>query len=179
MGPADEELLKLDYAETLETYRQFVDIRFKILAFIPTLSGIAVALLTSSEIGKAQTVAISALGFIVSLGIVIYDQRNSQYYEAAISRAQQLEDVLQLPAFSGEAKRGLFGSRESHEEKSFFGVKGLRVSHGLGTALIYSPVMGAWVFAGVDGIWPDHAWLAAGIGAVVGVIFLLELLRLD
>jgi hypothetical protein len=175
----DDELLKLDYEQTLETYRQFVDIRFKILAFVPTLSGIAVALLTSSDIGDAQTFAISAVGFIVSLGIVIYDQRNSQYYNGAISRAQYLEGELQLPAFGGDTRGGLFRSRDEHKKKYFWGVKQLRVSHGLGTALIYSPVMGAWAFGAADGIWPDHAWLAAGIGALVTVIFLLELLRLD
>ena len=38
---------RLDYEQTLQTYRMLADIRFKLLAFIPVVSGIAITFLTS------------------------------------------------------------------------------------------------------------------------------------
>lgn len=45
-----------DYEQTLQTYRQLVDIRFKLLAFVPAFSGSAVTLLTTAMIppGRAN-----------------------------------------------------------------------------------------------------------------------------
>jgi hypothetical protein len=167
---------QLDYEQTLQTYRQLADIRFKLLALVPTLSGIAVALITSATLGRSQKAVLAALGFLVVLGIVIYDQRNSQFYNGAIGRAQFLERDLGLVAAPGDHAGGLFRSRAEHPTLHLLA---LPVRHGLGLALIYSPVFGAWVCAGVYAIWPNHAWLAAISGAAVAAVFLAELLRLD
>jgi hypothetical protein len=48
----DRSDLWADYEQTLETYRQLVDIRFKLLAFLPAFSGVAVTLLTTGGIGE-------------------------------------------------------------------------------------------------------------------------------
>jgi hypothetical protein len=176
MGHAEPDWRQLDYEQTLQTYRQLAEIRFKLLALVPTLSGIAVALITSATLERSQKAALAALGFVVVLGIVIYDQRNSQFYNGAIGRAQFLECELGLASAPGDEAGGLFRSREGHPTLHLFS---LPVRHGLGLALIYSPVFGAWVFAGVYAIWPSHAWLAAISGAAVTALFLGELLRLD
>ncbi len=46
MSPAliDEERLRLDYQQTLTYFQALSDVRFKLLAFVPTVSGTAVAL---------------------------------------------------------------------------------------------------------------------------------------
>lgn len=68
---AEDERLKLDYEQTLATYRQFTEIRFKLLAFVPTLTGVAVALLTNAELDGLERVALAGLGFFVTFGIVL------------------------------------------------------------------------------------------------------------
>lgn len=170
-------LLKLDYEQTMATYRQFADIRFKLLAFVPALSAAAVGLLTAATAGGWTTAAVGVVGFVVALGIVVYDQRNTQFYNGAISRAQHLERLLDLAAFEGDLAPGLFGSRKSHRTRHFLG---LEVSHGLGLALVYSAVLGAWAFAatypaGNDG----RRWLPALLAILVGGAALVQLLLND
>jgi hypothetical protein len=46
----ERERLKLDYEQTLATYSQLAEITFKLLAFVPTISGAAIALLTQTSI---------------------------------------------------------------------------------------------------------------------------------
>jgi hypothetical protein len=52
IGVNGEEKLKLDYEQTHQLIRMFTDIRFKLLAFVPTLTGAAVALLGNIESGS-------------------------------------------------------------------------------------------------------------------------------
>jgi ketosteroid isomerase-like protein len=172
---AAEQKLRLDYEQTLETYRQLSDIRFKLLAFVPTLSGIAVALLSNARLLGYQKVALAGLGFLVTLGIVLYDQRNTQFYNGAITRAQRLEDQLRLGRFDTDEHRGLFGSRRDHRKRRLFA---LPVGHDLGLALIYSSVLGAWVLEGVQaGTCSSRA--AVGAGAGVAALAFLQFEWLD
>jgi len=107
---ADREMrLWADYGHALDIYRQLAEIRFKLLAFVPTLSGAAVALLTEATIDRWEKVSLASLGFLVTLGIVIYDQRNTQFYNGAISRAQYIESPV-LGAWAFAALHG-WGAR--------------------------------------------------------------------
>jgi hypothetical protein len=162
---------RLDYEQTLETYRQLTDIRFKLLAFVPTLSGVAIALLDASDIGRWETVALAALGFVVTFGIVLYEKRNTIFYNGAIGRAQFLEERIGFERFGGDEHRGLFGSRRDHRPRWFLG---LPVQHDLGLALVYCPALGAWVFAAVHAIWPARPWIALIAGLVSACIFFVE-----
>jgi Domain of unknown function (DUF4440) len=161
--------LMLDYEQTLETYRQFTDIRFRLLAFVPTLSGVAVALLTNAALHGSEKVALAGLGFFVTLGIVLYDLRNTQFYNGTISRAQHLEDDLHLERFETDERRGLFGSRDEHQRKRFFG---LPIGHDLGLAFIYSAVLGAWVFGAVLGGTDSTGTAVAAGGGLAALAFL-------
>jgi hypothetical protein len=165
------ELLKLDYEQTLQTYRQLAEIRFKLLAFVPTISGAAIALLTKATMERWEKVVLAGLGFLVTLGVILYDQRNTQFYNGAIGRAQHLEEELGLLAFEKDKNVGLFGSRMDHTKHYLFG---LPVGHDLGLALIYSPVLGAWVYAAIRGGWPTHQIVAAVVGVVVAVLALIQ-----
>jgi hypothetical protein len=160
--------LELDYTETLATHRQLAEIRFKLLAFVPTLSGIFVGLLTSARLDGWEQVGLAALGFVVTVGIVLYDRRNTQFYNGAISRAQHLEQQLELDKFEGDENVGLFGSRKDHRKRRLFG---LPVRHDLGLDLIYGAVLGAWVFAAVAAA--DNAGLALSAGLAVATAFVV------
>jgi hypothetical protein len=172
---AEDPRLRLDYEQTLETYRQLADIRFKLLAFVPTLSGVAVVLLTNASLHGSEKVALAGLGFFVTLGIVLYDQRNTQFYNGAIGRAQYLEDDLNLERYETDEHRGLFGSRKDHPTRRFFG---LPVGHDLGLAFIYSTVLGAWVFGAVQG-GADSTTAAVAAGGGFAALAFLQLEWLD
>ena len=110
--PVPSEAVRLaDYERTVSTIHQLTEVRFKLAAFLPALTGAAVVLLTSSELGPLTKATLAAGGLMFSLGIVLYDLRNSQHYNNATSRAEQLEQVLGLEKFGSDKNPGLFGSR--------------------------------------------------------------------
>jgi hypothetical protein len=78
---------RLDYEQTLQTYRQLTDIRFKLLALVPTLSRASIALISKTGLGNSEQTVLAALGFLVTFGVLLYNQRNTQFYNGAISRA--------------------------------------------------------------------------------------------
>jgi hypothetical protein len=165
------EVLKLDYEQTLATYRQLTGIRFKLLAFVPAISGAAIAVLGQTNPDRWARFGFAVLGFFVTLGIVLYDQRNTQFYNGAMARAKHLERELRFKRFENDKNVGLFGSRRSHPKQYLFG---LPVGHDLGLALVYSTVLGAWVFAAIEGGWPTKTVLAATLGIAVAVAALVQ-----
>ena len=170
------ELCRLDYEQTLETYRQLADVRFKLLALVPALTAAAVALLGASDLDQREGGVVSALGFLVTLGIVLYDLRNSQFYNGAIGRAQFLEEQLGFQPAGRDRQGGLFRSRDEHPRQRFLG---LPVRHGLGLSLIYSAVLGAWVFSAAHAWWSDHAGRSIAAGAAVALVAFVQLEWLD
>jgi len=143
--PRKLESVRLDYQQTLLTYRMLADIRFTLLAFIPVISGIAITLLSrdvDTLLYHPQiTLVISVLGFVVTLGLAIYDQRNSQFHDVAIGRAQFLEEVLEFPFRKGN--RGHMNQRGEAPRRLF---NLAEMWHDRGLALIYGAVLGAWWF---------------------------------
>ena len=105
------EKLKLDYEQTNETFRMLADIRFKLLAFVPTISGVGVTLAaqaTDHETG----LALGLIGLVVTLGIIIYELRNTQIYDATVHRAKWLEVSLGMRLCTKNMKAGgLFNER--------------------------------------------------------------------
>src|SRR5215217_244314 len=100
-----EHTLVTEYTQVNENFRMLADIRFKLLALIPTLGGVAIFLLSSMQqsqpkLGYGLFFLISCLGFFATLGVTFYDQRNSQLYNALIRRAGHLETALEL--YSGQ-----------------------------------------------------------------------------
>jgi hypothetical protein len=175
---------KFNYVETLNTWRMLADIRFKLLALVPTLSSIGIGLLsqdlTNGHVPSESVFAIGILGFLVTLGVVIYDQRNSQASNAAYFLAKDLEELLGLP------KGGHLQQRPARELR-LFGI--LTMWHDRGLALIYGTVLGAWLFPvifsalsmlGVQQVGPLSTLSAAlYVSALAGVVFIAELHRLD
>src|SRR5262244_1013175 len=103
--------LEFDYEETHRQFILLADIRFKLFAFVPLLSFITMALLTS--IARPETAfAIGVLGVLLTVVIGIYGLRNAQLYNAAARRAQELEKLLDLRSVTEDKKvGGLFNER--------------------------------------------------------------------
>jgi hypothetical protein len=170
-----DERARWDYEQTVAGIRALTEIRFKLLAFIPPLSGAAVALLTGTEVSSGTQGVVGGLGFVVIFGIVVYDQRNSQLYYTLIDRAIWLEGaVLRLPTWEkGHRHGGAYAARP-------YGVRlfGLfEVSHSRGLALVYAVVLGTWAFPIARVLLSAPG--AAAVAGAVAVLFFVELERLQ
>jgi hypothetical protein len=171
-GTDEDEKARFDYEQVVGVFRLLTDVRFKLLAFVPSISGVAAALVTGIKSDGLQ-VAVAAAGFVITLGIIIYDQRNTQLYNNAIGRAQHLERKLGLSVAEGDRVGGLFASR-TREPRHLFGF--IRMRHDRATAIVYSVSLGAWAFAALQTI--SLAWGLGG-AVTVALLFDLELERLD
>ncbi len=118
---AETDLLRLDYQQTIGLLAGIGDVRFKLLALVPTLSGAAVAVLGRPS-SSAELLAVGAIGLIATLGVLLYELRNTQLYDYGLNRAQMLEESSGLrgagrrrrarAACSPTARTGLCGCSE-------------------------------------------------------------------
>lgn len=128
-----ELLLKL-YEETCTTWRALVDVRFKLLALVPTASLVALATLVTTEESTrflGFRLLFSILGFVTTIGLLIYDSRNSELHNDLISRGRKIEEELGVHT-------GVFRGR--------LNPKGL-IRHNTATRLIYGSALVAWIAA--------------------------------
>lgn len=173
------ERLKLDYGQTTDLLRTLTDVRFKLLALVPTLSGAAIALLGHPS-SPVQLLTLGFLGLTSTMGILLYELRNSQIYDYAIRRAQEIERALGLVSFGETANGGLF----SEEPDRAFRLLGIStVNRDRGFALVYSAALAGWSYLAAWGaLRALNIGSARPIGAViavaVGVILLAELTRI-
>ena len=140
-----DDLRRLDYQMVCENIRWLAEVRFKLLATVPTLSGVVLALLTREPSARSGAVmAFATLGLVATSGLLIYDLRNSQLYNALIFRARFLEARLGLD--SSGLVRGAAGQfSEAPDPRP--APRAFAVTHGLGLALIYGSSLAAWVSA--------------------------------
>ncbi|RPJ49722.1 MAG: tripartite tricarboxylate transporter TctB family protein [Chloroflexi bacterium] len=176
---SDQKLI-LDYEQTLEQYRMLADIRFKLLEFVPTVSGVAIALLTG-QASDQVALPVGILGFFVTLGILFYEIRNTRIYDTVVHRAKRLERLMGMPvSVRGETQGGLFSERPGRDLELF---ELFKIWHDRGLALIYGAVMGGWgyVIAGsLSGLLGRRdPWVAPLVGVVLAVVFFWEIQRLS
>lgn len=169
------------YKQVADSFRQLAEMRFKLLALVPAVSGTAITLISKDiEAFKRDPIPrglVALMAFIVTLGIVFYDVRNSQIYNSLIRRAKELESGMQL--------HGPFSARPPRSLR-FLGL--VSIWHDRGLALIYGSVLGAWMFPIVCGaLWVLPAGsrprnvvdLALVVAAVFSLVCIAELHRLD
>lgn len=118
-----DDLLQVEYAQTIDLLRTVTDVRFKLLTFVPTIAGTAVALL-GRHTRATELLAVGALGLAATIGIVLYELHNTLVYEYALARAEELEAKLGL---------GLYTSRPHY-------------AHDRPLAIVYAVVVGAWSY---------------------------------
>jgi hypothetical protein len=175
------EQLRLDYDQTNELLRMLTDVRFKLLAFVPTVSGAAIGLLSHAR-SSAELLAVGVVGLTATLGVVIYEVRNTQIYDYAVHRAKELETRLGFVSiFHVSAAGGLFNERPGRSVR-IFGLAA--VGHDRGLSLVYSAALGGWGYIvawgalrALDVGQPQKA--GGAIGVVAGLLVLFEFLRID
>ena len=155
--------LELDYSVTVDMIQMLTDIRLSLLAFVPTVAGFAVAFLGKTPGGVQDSfvaLGLGLLGFIVTLGVVLYDLRNSQLYNASMHRAKWLEHLLGLPRANrfrlGAVKAAPDKTGGTFTERPFllhkiFNRKALTAKHDSALALIYGASLGGWTYVTVQG----------------------------
>jgi hypothetical protein len=162
-----DELLRLEYEYASRLLGSLTEIRFKLLALVPTLSGAVVALVSSGRSG-VELLAIGGLGLAATSGVLAYELRNGELRRQAAVRVNRLEAEL----FPNGPLVGAPG-----RTPKLFGV--FPASHRLGVGLVYGAALGGWVYLVVWG-----TLVAAGarehsqaIGVAVGVVAALAIVR--
>lgn len=168
---AADEALRLDYDQTTQFIRELTDVRIKMLAFVPTISGAAVGLLGEPR-PAAELIGVAMLGLVATLGIFVYELRNAQLYDAMIQRARELERLLAFSTVQGlQGAGGVLGVRP-----------GRWFAHDRGWALVYSAAIAGWSYLAAWGFlrWMlvDSAQTVAAVsGIAVGVVVAVGLER--
>jgi len=172
--------LELDYTMSADMFRALSDIRFRLLALVPSIAGVTLAVLGD---GRPETqLGVGLLGFVATVGVLVYELRNSQLYNWSVHRAKYLERQLGLPSSAfGAPHGGVFSERPRARYRL---ARSLRVKHDNGLALVYGAALGGWVWLVARGALallsdlPDRSafWIAlaaaaaGGAGAVAVVI---------
>ena len=95
-----DDRVRLDYEQTTQYLRTLIDVRFRLLAFVPTVTGVAVAVIGRPR-PASELLGVGVIGLLATLGIFVYELRNTQISGTLIRRAAELERQLQLPSSLG------------------------------------------------------------------------------
>jgi hypothetical protein len=174
-----DDRLRLDYEQTTQYLRTLIDVRFRLLAFVPTVTGVAVAVIGKPR-PTAELLGVGILGLLATLGIFVYELRNTQIEGTLIRRAAELERQLQLPSSLGSQSSGGVYTERPGINIQLLGF--LPISHGLSLALVYSASIAGWSYlvawGGLRAVDAPSAQAAgAALGAVAGVVVLFEVER--
>jgi hypothetical protein len=166
----DDERLRLEYQQSVTAFSGLTEIRFKLLALVPTVAGAVVALVPAHSSG-VELLAIGFLGLVATKGVLVYELRNSQIREAAGARMVLLEREIfaRGPIANVPPRKAL----------------GIGLTHTLAVAMVYGAALGGWVYLVVWGalrafdVGHDArtAGLAAGVVAAILVALLVERLE--
>jgi hypothetical protein len=177
-----DDRLRLDYDQTNQLLRALMDVRFKLLAFVPTVSGAAVALLGRPR-PAAELVGVGLLGLVATLGVFVYELRNSQLLDALVHRAGELERLLGLRSVLGsQGAGGLFSERPPHSLRPARFLPS--VGHDRGLSLVYAAALAGWTYLVAWGTLaalevPEPRGTGAAIGAAAGLLVLVVVERID
>lgn len=175
----DVDRLQLDYRQTTDLIGRLTDVRFKLLAFVPTISGAAIAVLGRGA-SAAELLSVGCLGLVATSGIVVYELRNTQLHDYALRRARELERRLGIASLADPGRAaGLYGE-EPPGELTVFGL--ITAAHDRGLALVYSAVIAGWTYVvawgALHAAGAGNAQVLGGIvAAIVAVCLLAGFLR--
>ena len=183
--------LRLDYEKTIEMFKLLADIRFKLLAFVPTIVGAAIALIGDNKPAGVM-IGVGALGLCGTIGVLLYELRNSELYNQAIHRAKYLEGLQKFPTSVAwvvneshiwPENGGVFSERR-RGGYDFLG--SITVQHDIGLGFVYSAAVAGWVYLIARGMATatlasaqSGLRLALGFAAAAGLLTWTEVLLHD
>ncbi len=174
-----DDRLRLDYQQTTGLLGAINDVRFKLLALVPTLSGAAVAVLGRPS-STAELLGVGLIGLIATVGVLLYELRNTQLYHYGLRRAQKLERELGLMSLDDNTGAGGLFSDRPGTALRLFGV--LPVDRDAGLTLVYSAAIAGWTYLCAWGALHalglgDARQVGGAIGIAVGLLLVVELTR--
>jgi hypothetical protein len=177
MDPAER--LRLNYDQTSELVRTLMDVRFKLLAFVPTIAGAAVALVGAGKPTGAELLGVGVLGLLSTFGVLIYELRNTHVYNATVSHARALERLLGLDAGDERTGPADLLAQAPPAYGHAFGLASLGSERAV--AIVYGAALAGWSYLVAWGaLRAAGAGSARGIGAVIGAVAgLIMLVEVD
>jgi hypothetical protein len=164
-----DELLRLEYEYASRLLGTLTEIRFKLLALVPTFSGAVVAFMSSGRSG-VELLAIGGLGLTATSGVLTYELRNGELRRRATERVNRLERQI-FPGGPLVVDPG--------RTPKLFGL--VPATHRLGVGLVYGAALAGWVYLVVWGALVavgerQHAQaIGVAVGVVVGLAVALEI----
>jgi hypothetical protein len=175
-----DERLRLDYDQTSGLIRTLMDVRFKLLALVPTIAGAAVGFLGSRR-AAGELLALGLLGLLATIGILLYDLRNTQIFDVMLHHAQALERQLGIHATRGtNGSDGVLGQLAARHGR-LFGILTVGQERALG--LVYGAALGGWSYLVAWGAlraldFSGAREVGGVIGAFSGVAVMVEVQRI-
>ena len=133
---ANRDVLTALYNQVCQSWRQHVDVRFKLLALVPSLSLVALGVLFGgvpaplAGLASVPRLLLTLLGMALVAGLWIYDTRNSELHDDLVSRGRRIEEDLGIHT-------GAFRGRLLPKQGW--------ITHGTATRLIYGATLAAWL----------------------------------
>jgi len=145
MDDARREVLLKEYGEVANNFRTLTDIRFRMLSFLPVISGlVAAGAAIKGDLAGVGTFTLALLGLAATVGLATYNGRNDQLYDELVGRAANLERMLGLPD-------GQFANRPRYWLTIQIGTIKLPINHRTAVEIIYVASSALWLtllFAG-------------------------------
>jgi hypothetical protein len=153
-----EMLLKL-YDKTYESWKMLTDVRFKLVGLIPIVSiTVLLSLLAENEKEASLPTAarlpivvgrglVAVFGYAVTLGLFIYEKRNTELYDDLVSRGRRIEAELGYHTghFLGRKKSTKKLSDYVPEPLPLCDERKVSIQHDTAIDLIYFASMIAWL----------------------------------
>lgn len=125
--------LRAEYSEVSANIRWLADVRFKLLGLVPLATLLGGWFLTSDT--STINPLVSLFGLVITVALMIYNERNDQHYGELIGRAKSLERALGLD-------EGQFSQRSG----TWLTLWGIKVNHSTAVYLIYQTSITVWFF---------------------------------
>lgn len=129
MSENKEFLIKI-YEKLTDNVKQLEDVRFKLLAIVPSVTAVGIKELYGVKTESNVKVLFAALGIVITSAIFIYELRNRQILKALNNRKNVMESSL------GELPENFLKELDS---KGF-------IKHGVAMNLIYISSIVSWAF---------------------------------
>ncbi|MBV9681753.1 MAG: hypothetical protein JO046_08170 [Solirubrobacterales bacterium] len=160
-----DERLRLDYEQTTGQISALTDVRFKLLGIVPTIALAAVGI-GGAHPSTGGLVALGLLGLVATVGILIYELRNTETLAAALYHARDLARLLGLHVALGRNEPEGVITPAEHRHRLFGAVT---VGRDQALGLVYGAAIGGWSYLLIWGVLRGlHVSGARAIGGVAG-----------
>jgi hypothetical protein len=137
---AEKDVVLAEYNQVVAQFRALMDIRFKLLAYLPL--GTVAAVFLSKDGQLASEPAIAVFAFIATLCIATYNKRNDQHYDELVARAAEQE----------RENLGLTHGSFSQRPGSWLKYGWVTVEHRWPIGMLYAASAALWAFIAVKSL---------------------------